>query len=411
MTGRGTLRLAAALATAALGAVLYWSLRLAYADVLSSRGDRESVQRAVHLAPASSGYRARLSLLLDAEGDRAAATAALQDALAASPLEAAPWIALGLRRETAGDFAGAEHCLLEAARLDRTYDPRWALANYYFRRTDWERFWFWARRAAEMAPPDMRGLFRLCWNAPDGPVSTLARAIPDRPEVWREYLAYLVQEGAGPPLASLAAKMAARPQPDDLPVLLDACDRLLATGDGAGALPVWNALSARRLIPCGVLSPQQGRSLSNGGFSSPPTARGFDWRPARVDGVSISRTIADPSLRVAFSGRQPELCEVLWQYLPLVPSTRYRLAFECRTSGIQAGAGLRWRVAGALEGGGTWAESADLGGEHWSSGGVSFQTPPHPALARLALLYERRPGTTRIQGAAWLRGLKLGFGP
>jgi tetratricopeptide (TPR) repeat protein len=411
MTGRGTLRLAAALATAALGASLYWSLRLAYADLLSARGDRQSVERAVHLAPASSGYHARLSLLLDAEGGRAASTAALQDALAASPLEAAPWIALGLRRETAGDFAGAERCLLEAARLDRTYDPRWALANYYFRRGNWDRFWLWVRRAAEMAPPDMRGLFRLCWNAPDGPVATLARAIPDRPEVRREYLAYLVQEGAGPQLASLAAKMAARPQPDDLPVLLDACDRLLATGDAAGALPIWNGLSARRLIPSGTLSPQQGRSLSNGGLESPRTSRGFDWRLAAVEGVSISRTIADPSLRVAFSGRQPERCEVLWQYLPLVPSTRYRLEFECRASGIQAGAGLRWRIASALQGGGTWAESADLGGENWSPGDLSFQTPSQPALARLVLLYERRPGTTRIQGAIWLRRLKLGFAP
>jgi hypothetical protein len=130
-----------------------------------------------------------------------------------------------------------------------------------------------------------------------------------------------------------------------------------------------------------------------------------------VDGVSISRVPADPSLRVSFSGRQPELCEVLWQYLPLVPSTRYRLEFECRTSGIQAGAGLRWRISSALRGDATWAESADLAGENWSLGAVSFQTPPQPALARLVLFYERRPGTTHIQGAVWLRRLKLGFAP
>jgi hypothetical protein len=411
MKGRATLRLAAALGSAALGAVLYWSLRLAYADLLSSRGDLQSVQQAARLAPASSPYYARLSLLLDAEGDRAASTAALEAAAAASPLEAAPWIALGLRHESAGDFAAAERCLLQAARLDRTYDPRWALANYYFRRSDWDRFWPWAKRAAEMAPPDMRGLFRLCWNAPEGPAATLTRAIPERPEVWRELLAYLVQEGAGPQLASLAAKMAARSQPEDLPVLLDACDRLLASGDAAGALPVWNALSARHLIASAALSPQQGRSLSNGGFASPPTSRGFDWRLPPVDGVSISRALSDPSLRVSFSGRQPELCEVLWQYLPLVPSTRYRLEFECRTSDIQAGAGLRWKIASALEASGTWAESADLAGGNWSPGGVSFQTPPQPAPARLVLLYRRAPGTTRIQGALWIRSLKLGFAP
>ena len=44
--------------------------------------------------------------------------------------------------------------LHEAARVDRTFDPRWTLANYYFRRQNWDEFWKWMRAAAEMSYGD-----------------------------------------------------------------------------------------------------------------------------------------------------------------------------------------------------------------------------------------------------------------
>lgn len=412
MPGRTALRLIAAFGVAALGAGLYWSLGFAYADLLFWRDARESVQRAARLVPGSSRYQARLAVLLDAEGDHAGAAAALESALAANPRDAASWVALGLRREMDGDSGGAERCLLQAAGVDRTYDPRWALANFYFRRGDRDRFWLWAKRAAEMACGDMRPLFRLCWNATEDPAAILSRVIPQRPEVLRQYLAFLLEEGALGPAASLAATLAAHAEPEDVPVLLDACDRLLDSQNAGGSLPVWNALCARKLIAAAELSPGQGRCLTNRAFASAPTSRGFDWRLPAVEGVSISRAEANPFLRVSFSGRQPERCEVLWQYVPLIPGARHRFEFEYRTSGIEAGGGLRWRISGVIAGG--WkplADLADLSSEGWSRGAVAFETPAELRLARLALVYQRAPGTTRIEGAVWLRDLGLGFAP
>lgn len=405
-------RVVAALGAVVLGAALWGSVRLASADLLFSRGTRESLERGIGLAPDSSRHHARLAVLLDAEGDRAGATAALENAVAASPRDSASWIALGLRREVSGDFTSAERCLLQAARVDRTYDPRWTLANFYFRRDDHDGFWPWARRAAEMAHGDMRPLFRLCWNRAADPALILSRAIPERPEVLRQYLVFLLQQGSLEPAASLAAKIGGQAQPDDVPVLLDACDRLLESGDAAGTLAVWNALCMHSLVAGAALSPLQGRSLTNGAFRNVPSSRGLDWRLPPVEGVSISRAAASPFLRAAFSGRQPERCEVLWQYLPLLPAARYRFDFEYRTSGVQAGTGLRWRVTSVGEGAGRpLADSFELSSESWAKGAVSFETPPDFRLARVVLVYQRAPGTTRIEGAVWLRNAALGFEP
>ena len=41
----------------------------------------------------------------------------------------------GLAAETRGDAALAEKWLQEAATVDRQYEPRWTLANFYFRQS------------------------------------------------------------------------------------------------------------------------------------------------------------------------------------------------------------------------------------------------------------------------------------
>jgi Tfp pilus assembly protein PilF len=68
----------------------------------------------------------------------------------ARPRSSSAWIDTGLAAEEAGDYAGAERSLLEAARIDRQHLPAWSLANFYFRRGDPASFWPWARRAAAL---------------------------------------------------------------------------------------------------------------------------------------------------------------------------------------------------------------------------------------------------------------------
>ena len=74
-------------------------------------------------------------------------------AVSLNPRSAAAWIARGLEAETAGDRKKAEASLKRAAEIDRTYLPRWTLANFYLRAGDLPSFWIWARRAMPSRAP------------------------------------------------------------------------------------------------------------------------------------------------------------------------------------------------------------------------------------------------------------------
>ncbi len=90
------------------------------------------------------------------------ALAALRRAVALNPSDGRAWIEMGLRLEATGDLGAAEQALLRAAQEDLTYLPRWTLMNYYYRRNDVDRFWFWAKAAVPMIYGDPLPLFHLC---------------------------------------------------------------------------------------------------------------------------------------------------------------------------------------------------------------------------------------------------------
>ncbi len=93
----------------------------------------------------------------------------------------------------------------------------------------------------------------------------------------------------------------------------------------------------------------------------------------------------------------------------LMPGRGYRFRYEYRTSGIAAGSGLRWRVFDLTRAEELLVESGHLCREGWAAESLVFTAPPALKLVRLALGYQRTPGTTRIEGSLSLRNLTLGF--
>jgi tetratricopeptide (TPR) repeat protein len=394
------------LLAAALGAGVgaYWSARLAYGEILYGRGTAESVGRAAKLAPGDAQYGRRGAELAEAAGLNAEKAAqALEAVLRAEPGNAETLIKLGLRAEMRNDFAAAERDLLEAARYDRGYDPRWSLANYYFRRQEGENFWRWARAAGEMAY-EPAPLFRLLWNYTDDAEKILDRAIPKRPEILRQYLGFLTGGPHWESADSVAKRILERPGTEDVPFLMAYCDRLLDARRGRAALELWNTLGRRKLSGFGELDPARGPV--NGGFATSPTNRGFDWRLAAVEGVTASQDT--PGVRLSFSGQEPEACDPLWQFLMLEAGARYRMTFEYATSGVAERSGLRWRVEDLSGTPAVIAESDDLAHEGWSDGSVEFTTPAGMLVGRVVLSYRRAPGTTRTEGVIHLRSIALG---
>jgi len=104
---------------------------------------------------------------------------------------------------------------------------------------------------------------------------------------------------------------------------------------------------------------------------------------------------------------QPVDCECLWQWVPVEPGRRYGLKFDYRTVEVASPSGLRWRVEEAGSRAELAPRSPELGAETWRPAEAAFQTRPGTRLVRLVLGYRRVLGTTRIQGALWVRGLGL----
>ncbi|MBI4874490.1 MAG: hypothetical protein HY822_07645 [Acidobacteria bacterium] len=373
-------RLAAWLCAAGLCAGGYWSARLAWAGWLDREGFPESVRRAAELAPERADLRAR-------QGDWAGA-------VSRNRFDAASWIRLGLDAEQRGDWRAAERSLLRAAEVDRLYEPRWALANYCFRRRDRERFWLWARAAAERSPETPIALFRLCRETTADWGEVFDRVAGGQERLLAGFLFWALPRADGPGLQRIARSAAETGEARDRDALNALLRRLLELGCSADALAAWNRLVERRVLDFEALRPEQGVSLTNGDFRRSPKGEAFNWALPENPGVT-SRAL-DAGLRFEFSGRQPESCDLLVQTVPVSGGRRYRLRWRYRTGGIPPGAGPLWLPGGS-----------PLSSDGGSDAALEFATRPGEELVRLRLAYQRIPGTTRISGTLWLDSVRL----
>jgi tetratricopeptide (TPR) repeat protein len=397
-----------AIAAAALIYAMYWSVRLAYADALARRSTPGQVAGALRLAPLNAEYWLRWADSVEATGKHA--HDAFQRAAALDPSDASIWIRAGLQAEAAGDFERAEDFLLRASRLSRQYEPRWTLANYYFRRADAGHFWPWAKSALEWSYGDRRPLFDLCWGFTQSADPILNQGIPTVRAVQRDYLMYLLAHKRLDAAETVGRIIEAGANPADRNPLLQYVNVMLDAHRWDSATTAWNVLCGRKIVACDVLEPGRGISLTNGAFQSEVLGMGFDWRSPATSGVSTVREDSPAALRITFSGKQPEQCEVLQQLLPLLAGTDYRLYFEYQTSGIKPETGLQWRAFDAWSAAEVPVVSPHLASQKWTSATASFTVPtvpPNPRVLLLALTYARMPGTTRIEGDVRLRNIRL----
>lgn len=367
---------------AVLMGAMVQALRIGWADYLFHRDTAESVQQAIRIWPNDAGYEARLADL-----DERNAIAHLRRALTLDPGLSKSWIQLGLHLELEGRVDQAERCYLEAAGRDRQFLPAWTLANFYARRNDAADFWPWARQAAEMSYDDISPLLRLAFGFTSSPEAVMREMIVPKRKVEHEFLYYLINEKMD--ASPVAARLLAKASKEDLPPLLAWTDRLIRTAKISDARALWNALSDRRLLEYPHVE-----GVTNADFSKEPIDRGFDWRLTLPEGVSATR--AGGALRIEFSGRQPENCELVSQYLGVTQGS-YRLWFEYRTAGIAKSTGLRWWVGDAFSD--PWPAA-----EEWRRGSWVFTAG---RVNRLTLLEQRDPGATRPEGVVYLRGIRL----
>jgi len=355
----------------ALAAAGWWSIRLARADAAFRQHTPPEVARAIELEPENGEYLATLALQAEYTGQDS--TPLLEEIARLNPRASAPRIRLGLAAELRGDVNQGERWLQEAYSVDRQFETRWTLANFYFRQGKTQEFWTWMRSALEMSYGDRVAAFDLCWQASNDAGEILDRAIPDRREVVASYLAYVLSHHRQAAIAGAANKLAKIRISEDLPLLYSATDAVLDPD-------LWQALGNPR--PNGITHPN---------FEKAHIGHGFDWIFVEAPGVTHQSLEGH---RIRFNGQQPESCELLRQVVGgLRPGTAYTLHWETRTQGIASPTGLAWRIDKTT---GEVAASED-----WSAGKMSFT--PDSDHAVLELVYHRPEGQVRTEGSVDLR--------
>jgi tetratricopeptide (TPR) repeat protein len=383
----------------------YSVITRAYAESLARSSAAADLDRALKLAPDNAAYWLRRADLLDR--DMASPVNALERAAALNPFDADIWIRLGLDAEARGNFPKAEACFLQSARVSRRYQPRWTLANYYFRRASAADFWAWTRQALDLDPADPAALFQLCWKMSATSSEIFERGIPANRKIWRDYSRFLLAQNRIDAAGYVIGRLLSDAQPDDRDLLLEASDRFLASHAIDLASAAWNALCDRKLMTCSSIHPSGSMSLNDA-----PDARalghGFAWHIGKSAGVTAS--IRPGVVSVEFSGREPENAEILWRWIPVKPRQRWLLRFEYQTSGISPQSGLSWQVL-ASQNSTPLGSSPSLSNPAWREGAIRFEVPPGVEVARLLLSYSRLPGEVRIEGSASTRAMRLEMVP
>ena len=391
------------LAALVLGVV--WNMRFAVADLLGRRNQPESTRLAMRWMPVNGAYPAQLADEIYAL-DPASAKSLLRRAVELNRYDAASWIQLGLLSEAGNDLPGAEEALLQAASVDATFLPGWSLANFYFRRENTARFWYWAQKAAQMDPDDATPLFRLAWYVSPNAQEIASRLAIKKPLIAVQLVNFLMAQGDAKAVTEAASHLLATNSEDNTQTVLGVCDWLIANKRPDLALPLWNGLAARHQTAFTPVTADSTDGVTNGGFGKSPLSRGFDWHLKTVEGVSSFLNVSPNVLGFEFSGDEPDGFLLMDQVAPVEARKKYALVVRYGTTGIAPGSGLEWSVTDERSGtvlARTGSLSADAGGETYAC----FAAPDGSGFAHLSLVYQRQPGTVRIEGKLALKEVKL----
>jgi len=381
-----------------------YSTILARAAHLFTEDTASSVAGAVQLVPYKSEYVARL-----AAWDTDNRVALLKKAVELNPFDYESLIQLGLTSEMkTGDVKAAESYFLRAAAVNHMYEPKWTLANYYFRRDDATDFFHWANETLKISPYDGAPVFTQMWLLSQD-AQRLSAVVPDRPRSLIQYTWFLSnsrQYSAITPIVQRLVRLVGNDDPrawgrDDL--IASSLDRVLASGDLHDALQIWTTLRDARWIAQNV--PDANHPLTNGDFRLHFYNHGFDWAPLETEGVHVDQFVDEPSIDIALSGEQPEHCQLLRQYVAVEPGFLYKLQWKAEASGIPAGMGIAWHlhpVSGNAPGGDI--VSADLlnAPQVWE-----FVATPSVNGFVLTLEYNRESGRVRPTGRITLRSVTM----
>ena len=376
----------------ACGLGIRQSWALARAGFLFDQDTEASIRAAIREAPDAWPFYMRL-----AQFDPDNARPLLIKSLQLNRYDAQADIELALQVEAGGDYDQAEHLMLAAFDVDRTYLPRWSLANFYLRRDNLPAFWYWARSAASVPSQDISPLFDLCWRvAPDS--KTIATILPDgNTETLRQFIDFLLSKNEVHQAGLLAQRLVIVGDKDaDRPRILAVIDHLVTGSDASTAIALWRTSIQQQWVAADLTAPNNPR------FARQPIPVSLDWRIP--DYAGLHSWPGSSGLETEFNGQEPEDAAIADQIVALTPGS-YHVSYSYRTAGVAPDTGIRWQMLDEKSGA-ELAESIDLSSDASVRAGFQVSVPHDVPFVRLRLNYHRALGTPRITGTLvieWVR--------
>jgi hypothetical protein len=383
--------ISATVVIAALAIAAWWSIAIAWAD-LKITGNQTAT--AVSTVPDNADYLSRLARAIP--DDPVRAVGLLRRAAKLNPWDRENWTELGLFAERNRDYSSAESFLLRAAEIDHQYQPRWSLANFYFRQQSPKEFWIWAKSTIALAKSDPLPILNLCGRMSEDGLLTERAGIID-PAMQASYFDYLLNQNRPDLLQPATQRVIENHRESDVPLLLKASEQLLGAKQDAAAIRLWRHLASESMFPWPAAD-DLGNLLSNSRFSARPTSQGFDWRLVQSSGVEYALHSDSGGLNINFSGSEPEHFQLITQLVPIEGQRKYELSTKFQRNQADS-KGLAWYILDARTT--TFLKSGEIGS------GVTLETPPNCRLIDLALRYNRPLGSTRIKGTLTLKSVVL----
>jgi hypothetical protein len=392
---------AALLASYAIGE----TARFAWAERLSRQDTVESLQAALRMTPGNADYHARIATLDPSRDDD------LRVALTLNPRDPSWWIMQAVRQEEDGDIAGAEESLCQATTVSRYYTPRWSLAAFYYRQGNQAEFIRWAKLALSVGYGQPESLFQMAQRLDLTSGQILDDLVPEVPERVNSYLHLLLQQGKAEQQQAAAAQLIRIGTQENRNSVLETCEALFIAGRIDQAVGLWNRAIQVGWIALSPLDPLSGKSLGNDAFPGESPELGFDWKNSIPLGISVSRSVPDRSLCLEFSGSQPETCELMSQYVPLLPNRQYLLKVRYRLHPSSSATGLQWSIRAVPSGKPSMIGLMNPSAEGFVEQSFPIETPPQQGPMKVLLSYTRLPGTTRMEGKLWIQSVQLALEP
>ena len=308
-----------------------------------------------------------------------------------------------VRREH-GEFIALEKAI---AADPTTPEFAWQAATLYVTQGDTANALRQLKTVMQYDPALSMSAIRLAWRIMPDMNFLLQDSVPVRPEVYAQFLEFLLSQKESTASARLWQQMLLAAMPIERRHVFEYTQFLILDNRPLEAASAW--AQAAPLSGLQSYQPTSANLVVNGDFSSDILNGGFDWLCQQSSNVQFA---LDPtqshsghrSLLLNFDSRG--LSESgLRQFIAVTPNTSYEFSAFFKTEELRGAGGPQFAIHDAYTPDLYFASTSLIDVDYWKQINGSFTTGPTTQLVVLHL--QRVPAGSPIRGKLWIDDIRL----